>query len=116
MGTLPEGSEESSDLGFILWDLEAQHSNFICDLVFDLLPMSQKLQPQRSAALLTQIPSHPRRALVFVSHGAGEHCGRYDELAQMLVGLELLVFAHDHGECPQGYQGGVPNAGWCLTV
>lgn len=51
MGTLPEGSEESSDLGFILWDLEAQHSNFICDLVFDLLPMSQKLQPQRSAAL-----------------------------------------------------------------
>lgn len=51
-----------------------------------------------------------------MSHGAGEHCGRYDELAQMLVGLELLVFAHDHGECPQGYQGGVPNAGWCLTV
>ncbi|XP_067611802.1 monoglyceride lipase isoform X2 [Pseudorca crassidens] len=36
------------------------------------------------------------RALVFVSHGAGEHCGRYDELARMLVGLELLVFAHDH--------------------
>ncbi|XP_043741172.1 monoglyceride lipase isoform X4 [Cervus elaphus] len=35
-------------------------------------------------------------ALVFVSHGAGEHCGRYDELAQMLVGLGLLVFAHDH--------------------
>nr|XP_023475628.1 monoglyceride lipase isoform X6 [Equus caballus] len=36
------------------------------------------------------------RALIFVSHGAGEHCGRYDELAQMLVGLGLLVFAHDH--------------------
>ncbi|XP_077622989.1 monoglyceride lipase isoform X2 [Crocuta crocuta] len=36
------------------------------------------------------------KALIFVSHGAGEHCGRYDELAQMLVGLELLVFAHDH--------------------
>lgn len=33
-----------------------------------------------------------------MSHGAGEHCGRYDELAQMLVGLGLLVFAHDHGE------------------
>lgn len=35
---------------------------------------------------------------MFVSHGAGEHCGRYEELAQMLVGLGLLVFAHDHGE------------------
>ncbi|XP_059966351.1 monoglyceride lipase isoform X3 [Mesoplodon densirostris] len=41
-------------------------------------------------------PSGTPRALVFVSHGAGEHCGRYDELARMLVGLELLVFAHDH--------------------
>ncbi|XDB63079.1 PREDICTED: monoglyceride lipase isoform X3 [Capra hircus] len=41
-------------------------------------------------------PSGAPRALVFVSHGAGEHCGRYEELAQMLVGLGLLVFAHDH--------------------
>lgn len=38
------------------------------------------------------------RALIFVSHGAGEHCGRYDELAQMLKRLDMLVFAHDHGE------------------
>lgn len=38
------------------------------------------------------------RALIFVSHGAGEHCGRYDELAHMLKGLDMLVFAHDHGE------------------
>ncbi|CAH7166369.1 Mgll [Phodopus roborovskii] len=35
-------------------------------------------------------------ALIFVSHGAGEHCGRYDELAQMLKGLDMMVFAHDH--------------------
>lgn len=41
-------------------------------------------------------PAGPPKGLVFVSHGAGEHCGRYDELAQMLVGLQLLVFAHDH--------------------
>ncbi|XP_070276850.1 monoglyceride lipase isoform X2 [Myotis yumanensis] len=41
-------------------------------------------------------PSGSPKGLVFVSHGAGEHCGRYDELAQMLVGLQLLVFAHDH--------------------
>lgn len=41
-------------------------------------------------------PTGPPKALVFVSHGAGEHCGRYDELAQMLVGLGMLAFAHDH--------------------
>uniref|UniRef100_A0A7N5P8Y5 Monoglyceride lipase n=1 Tax=Ailuropoda melanoleuca TaxID=9646 RepID=A0A7N5P8Y5_AILME len=41
-------------------------------------------------------PTGTPRALIFVSHGAGEHCGRYDELAQMLAGLGLLVFAHDH--------------------
>ncbi|VFV42231.1 Hypothetical predicted protein [Lynx pardinus] len=41
-------------------------------------------------------PTGTPKALIFMSHGAGEHCGRYDELAQMLVGLELLVFAHDH--------------------
>uniref|UniRef100_A0A8C7BLQ9 Monoglyceride lipase n=1 Tax=Neovison vison TaxID=452646 RepID=A0A8C7BLQ9_NEOVI len=41
-------------------------------------------------------PTGTPKALIFVSHGAGEHCGRYDELAQMLMGLGLLVFAHDH--------------------
>ncbi|XP_008566707.1 PREDICTED: monoglyceride lipase isoform X2 [Galeopterus variegatus] len=41
-------------------------------------------------------PTGTPKALLFVSHGAGEHCGRYDELAQMLIGLDLLVFAHDH--------------------
>ncbi|XP_008055045.1 monoglyceride lipase isoform X1 [Carlito syrichta] len=41
-------------------------------------------------------PTGTPKALVFVSHGAGEHCGRYEELAQMLIGLDLLVFAHDH--------------------
>ncbi|XP_066208270.1 monoglyceride lipase isoform X3 [Saccopteryx leptura] len=41
-------------------------------------------------------PTGTPKALIFVSHGAGEHCGRYDDLAQMLVRLELLVFAHDH--------------------
>ncbi|XP_035130649.1 monoglyceride lipase isoform X4 [Callithrix jacchus] len=41
-------------------------------------------------------PTGTPKALIFVSHGAAEHCGRYDELAQMLKGLDLLVFAHDH--------------------
>lgn len=50
-----------------------------------------------SVAFLT-VPFLSSRALIFVSHGAGEHCGRYDELAQMLKRLDMLVFAHDHGE------------------
>ncbi|XP_074054528.1 monoglyceride lipase isoform X4 [Macrotis lagotis] len=41
-------------------------------------------------------PKEIPRALVFICHGAGEHCGRYDDLAQMLTELDLLVFAHDH--------------------
>ncbi|KAF6733073.1 Monoglyceride lipase [Oryzias melastigma] len=41
-------------------------------------------------------PAAPLRALVFIVHGAGEHCGPYDEIAQRLKELSLLVFAHDH--------------------
>uniref|UniRef100_S4RN00 Monoglyceride lipase n=1 Tax=Petromyzon marinus TaxID=7757 RepID=S4RN00_PETMA len=36
------------------------------------------------------------RGLVCVMHGAGEHCGRYDELAKTLTRHSLLVFGHDH--------------------
>nr|XP_057940771.1 monoglyceride lipase isoform X4 [Doryrhamphus excisus] len=36
-------------------------------------------------------------ALVFIAHGAGEHCGPYDEIAETLKEeMSLLVFAHDH--------------------
>uniref|UniRef100_A0A8C3D731 Monoglyceride lipase n=1 Tax=Cairina moschata TaxID=8855 RepID=A0A8C3D731_CAIMO len=41
-------------------------------------------------------PATAARALVFIAHGAGEHCGRYDDLAQRLTELNLFVFAHDH--------------------
>ncbi|XP_040214907.1 monoglyceride lipase [Rana temporaria] len=41
-------------------------------------------------------PEAPPRALVFVVHGAGEHCNRYDDLARLLTGLDFLVFANDH--------------------
>lgn len=41
-------------------------------------------------------PAGQPRALVFIAHGAGEHCGPYDEMAQKLKELSLLVFAHDH--------------------
>ncbi|XP_066472858.1 monoglyceride lipase isoform X2 [Tiliqua scincoides] len=40
-------------------------------------------------------PAAPR-GLVFVAHGAGEHCCRYDDLAQMLTDINFFVFAHDH--------------------
>ncbi|KAM6977330.1 monoglyceride lipase isoform 2-T2 [Aplochiton taeniatus] len=36
------------------------------------------------------------RALVYVAHGAGEHCGPYDEIAEALKEQSLMVFAHDH--------------------
>ncbi|KAJ0064572.1 hypothetical protein NL108_009777, partial [Boleophthalmus pectinirostris] len=35
-------------------------------------------------------------ALVFITHGAGEHVGRYDDVAQRLKELQVLVFGHDH--------------------
>ncbi|KAL3067794.1 hypothetical protein OYC64_022140 [Pagothenia borchgrevinki] len=41
-------------------------------------------------------PAGPPRALVYIAHGAGEHCGPYDEMAQRLKELSMLAFAHDH--------------------
>ncbi|XP_015203420.1 monoglyceride lipase isoform X2 [Lepisosteus oculatus] len=41
-------------------------------------------------------PEHQPRALVFIAHGAAEHCGGYSDLAQTLTGHSLLAFAHDH--------------------
>lgn len=40
-------------------------------------------------------PAAPR-GLVYVAHGAGEHCCRYDDLAEMLTSIDFFVFAHDH--------------------
>ncbi|MBN3302069.1 monoglyceride lipase isoform X2 [Amia ocellicauda] len=41
-------------------------------------------------------PESQPRGLLFIVHGAGEHCGGYSDLAQMLAEHSLLVFAHDH--------------------
>ncbi|XP_053576801.1 monoglyceride lipase isoform X2 [Bombina bombina] len=41
-------------------------------------------------------PSGVPRALVFIVHGAGEHCCRYDDVADFLTNLNFLVFSHDH--------------------
>lgn len=48
------------------------------------------------------------KALVVIVHGIGEHCGRYDHVAQLLNGYGLHVFSYDqrgHGksEGPRGH-------------
>ncbi|XP_060737220.1 monoglyceride lipase isoform X3 [Tachysurus vachellii] len=41
-------------------------------------------------------PEAPPKALVFVAHGAGEHCSGYADVAQTLTQHSLFVFSHDH--------------------
>ncbi|XP_053481428.1 monoglyceride lipase isoform X3 [Ictalurus furcatus] len=41
-------------------------------------------------------PEGPPKALVFVVHGAGEHCSAYADVAHTLTQHSLFVFAHDH--------------------
>ncbi|XP_059140791.1 monoglyceride lipase-like [Physella acuta] len=36
------------------------------------------------------------KALVFICHGAGEHCLWYGQLAAMFTEKDMFVFAHDH--------------------
>lgn len=36
-------------------------------------------------------------ALIFVSHGVGEHCSRYEDFAQILAKQGFFVVSHDHG-------------------
>ena len=38
-------------------------------------------------------------ALIFVSHGVGEHCSRYEEFGHLLARQGFLVVSHDHGKC-----------------
>lgn len=37
------------------------------------------------------------RALVFICHGFGEHCSRYERLGSALADQGYLAFSHDHG-------------------
>uniref|UniRef100_V9KKM2 Monoglyceride lipase n=1 Tax=Callorhinchus milii TaxID=7868 RepID=V9KKM2_CALMI len=41
-------------------------------------------------------PKTKPRALVMIMHGAGEHSGRYNELAELIMNESIFVFAHDH--------------------
>ena len=37
------------------------------------------------------------RAIAIIIHGAGEHCGRYDEMAELFRKESIYSFANDHG-------------------
>jgi lysophospholipase len=44
----------------------------------------------------TWIPAAPPRALIALAHGAGEHSGRYQHVAERLIGEGYGVYALDH--------------------
>ncbi len=54
------------------------------------------------------LPEHDPRALVVISHGLGEHCGRYDGLAGRLVDAGYAAYAIDHRA--HGRSGGAARA------
>ena len=37
------------------------------------------------------------RAVLFISHGVTEHCGRFHKLATILQENDYAVYGHDHG-------------------
>jgi hypothetical protein len=45
---------------------------------------------------VTSIRVLSRRGLLFICHGFGEHCGRYDSQAAEFNKHGILVFSHDH--------------------
>ncbi|MBO0769761.1 MAG: lysophospholipase [Solirubrobacterales bacterium] len=51
-------------------------------------------------------PDTAPRALVLISHGYGEHSGRYQHVAERLRAADYLVVAHDHAG--HGRSGGKP--------
>ena len=58
----------------------------------------------------------PPRALVHLTHGLGEHAGRYAHVARRLNALGFAVRAHDHfgHGLSSGARGGLPHAGRLL--
>ena len=42
------------------------------------------------------LPEGKAKALLFISHGFGEHCNRYNNEALAFNKAGILVFAHDH--------------------
>lgn len=47
------------------------------------------------------LPDHAARAVVVIIHGFSDHCGRYDNLVEVLVNHRLAVYSYDlrgHGQ------------------
>eukprot|EP00124_Ichthyophonus_hoferi_P005653 Ihof_evm1s882 gene=Ihof_evmTU1s882 len=42
------------------------------------------------------LPEGPAKGILFISHGFGEHCGRYNQVARQLNRAGIVVFSHDH--------------------
>ncbi len=51
------------------------------------------------------------RLILYLSHGAGEHMGRYEKLKDELVESGMLVYGHDHGELAS--RAGTPACWFC---
>lgn len=47
-------------------------------------------------SVTTWKPQSTPKALLFISHGVGEHLGRYDKLGTYLAEKGVLVYGHDH--------------------
>ncbi|MGW4298278.1 alpha/beta hydrolase [Streptomyces sp. NPDC004646] len=56
----------------------------------------QSLTGTHGTVALRVWPNPQPRLLVLLAHGYGEHTGRYDELADVLVGHGAVVYAPDH--------------------
>ena len=48
------------------------------------------------------------RALVFICHGYGEHCSRYERLGNALAEQGYLAFSQDHGMSHPGLVQSLP--------
>ena len=63
--------------------------------------------------MITQITTDFRgyfldRALVFICHGYGEHCSRYERLGNALAEQGYLAFSQDHGMSHPGLVQSLP--------
>ena len=45
------------------------------------------------------VPEGAAKAVVFLCHGFGEHCGRYEHVAAALTNAGVIVHAMDHQVC-----------------
>jgi acylglycerol lipase len=82
-----------------------------------LLPTHTTTIPSRGLYAETFVPTEPPRGSVLVTHGYMEHCGRYRELANVMVRAGWAVLGYDvrgHGRSP-GARGAIDRFTTYLT-